>query len=59
MAIKTINEIMNSMSRLFADASDPDTLDFMEDVGDTLNDFDNRVNKAGKRRYCKTLQRTV
>ena len=53
MAVKNIDEIMESVkARIKEDTSD-EALAFIEDISDTLNDFDSRVSEAGdwKRKY--------
>ena len=46
MAIRKINEIMESLKAKFGEDSDDTTLSLLEDVTDTLNDYDNRTKDS-------------
>lgn len=43
MAIKTLNEILEGIARLTADKSDDKTIELVEDVTDTINEYE-RIN---------------
>ena len=53
MAIKNINEIMESVKARIGEDTSDEALAFIEDISDTLNDYDSRVSEAGdwKRKY--------
>ena len=44
MAIKTKEEIINQLSTIIGERDDDEALTFIEDVTDTLGDFETRVN---------------
>lgn len=48
MAIRTREEIMESIRSRFADDASDETIALIEDVSDTLNDFETRANGDGK-----------
>ena len=53
MAVKNINEIMESVKARIGEDTSDEALAFIEDITDTLNDFNTRVSEAGdwKRKY--------
>lgn len=54
MAIKTREEIMNSINERFGEQSDDETLAFIEDVSDTLTDLTEKAQGDGtdwKKKY--------
>lgn len=53
MAVKNINEIMESVKARIGEDTSDEALAFIEDISDTLNDYDSRVSEAGdwKRKY--------
>lgn len=46
MAIKTRDEILNVLKTRVGDDADDDTLSFIEDISDTLNDYETRVSDS-------------
>lgn len=48
MAIKTKDEILASIKEKFAEDSSDETLGFIEDISDTLDDYENKVKGDGK-----------
>lgn len=44
MAIKSRNEILNQIKTKFADQTDDDTISFLEDVSDTLDDLESKAS---------------
>lgn len=46
MAVRSVNEIMESVRSRLGDAADDDTLGFIEDISDTLNDFSARTQSS-------------
>ena len=46
MAVKKIDEIMTALKSRIGDSTDDETLAFIEDVQDTLSDFDTRTKDA-------------
>lgn len=53
MAVKNINEIMESVKARIGEDTSDEALAFIEDISDTLNDYNSRVSEAGdwKRKY--------
>lgn len=53
MAVKNLNEIMDSVKARIGEDTSDEALAFIEDISDTLNDFATRVSEAGdwKRKY--------
>ena len=47
MAIKTKDEILASIKEKFADDSSDETLSFLEDVSDTISDYEAKANGDG------------
>jgi hypothetical protein len=47
MAIKTKDEILASIKERFAEDSSDETISFIEDVSDTLSDYETRANGDG------------
>ena len=47
MAIKTKDEILASIRERFAEDSSDETISFIEDVSDTLSDYETRANGDG------------
>lgn len=47
MAIKTKDEILASIKEKFADDSSDETIGFIEDISDTLSDYETRANGDG------------
>lgn len=47
MAIKSKDEILASIKEKFADDSSDETIGFIEDVSDTLSDYETRANGDG------------
>lgn len=48
MSIRTKEEILNAIKTKFSDDTSDETLSFIEDVSDTLEDFDKKVKGDGK-----------
>lgn len=46
MSVKTFDELMNMIKDKVGDATDDETLQFIEDVSDTLNDAESRANDS-------------
>ena len=44
MAVRTQQEILESLKARIGDSTDDDTLAFIEDVTDTLTDYETRVS---------------
>lgn len=44
MAVKTKEEIINSIKARVGEEPDDETIAFLEDVSDTLDDFESRIN---------------
>lgn len=44
MAIKSRDEILNQIKTKFADQTDDDTISFLEDVSDTLDDLESKAS---------------
>lgn len=54
MAVKTITEILESVNNVVGESADDETLAFIEDITDTLKDYDTRVQGDGvdwKKKY--------
>lgn len=47
MAVRTIEEILESFRTRLGENPDDDTISFLEDVTDTLNDFETRAKGDG------------
>lgn len=47
MAVKSKDEIMNTLKERFKDSTDDDTLSFLEDISDTYDDMSTRIDQAG------------
>lgn len=47
MAVKTREEILESFKTMLGDEPDDESISFLEDVTDTLNDFEKRANGDG------------
>lgn len=47
MAVKTIDEILESFKTRLGENPDDDSIAFLEDVTDTLDDFEKRANGDG------------
>lgn len=48
MAVKTKDEILASIKDKFKDDDSDDTLSFLEDISDTLDDMSEQVTKSGE-----------
>lgn len=48
MAVRTKEEILKSISTRIGEQSDDETIAFLEDVTDTLTDFETRANGDGE-----------
>lgn len=48
MSVKTREEILESIRTRVGDQTDDETIAFLEDVTDTLNDFETRANGDGE-----------
>lgn len=46
MAIKTRDELLETVRNRIGDATDDEALTFIEDITDTLNDYENRANNV-------------
>ena len=46
MAVRTQQEILESLKVMIGDSTDDDTLAFIEDVTDTLSDYETRVSDS-------------
>lgn len=46
MAVRTQQEIVESLKAMIGDSTDDDTLAFIEDVTDTLTDYETRVSDS-------------
>lgn len=46
MAVRTRDEILESLKARIGDSTDDDTLAFIEDVTDTLSDYETRVSDS-------------
>ena len=54
MAVRTKEEILNSVKRHFGEDTSDETLTLVEDITDTITDFENKANNDGqnwKQRY--------
>lgn len=53
MAVKSKDEILNMVKERYKDDTSDDTLAFIEDVTDTLDDLDKQVSESGewKKKY--------
>lgn len=47
MAVKTRDEILESFKTMLGENPDDESISFLEDVTDTLNDFEKRANGDG------------
>ena len=47
MAVKTREEILGSLKTILGENPDDDSISFLEDVTDTLDDFEKRANGDG------------
>lgn len=47
MAVKTREEILGSFKTMLGENTDDETISFLEDVTDTLDDFEKRANGDG------------
>lgn len=48
MAIRTREELLDSIRAIFGEQTDDETITFLEDVTDTLTDFETRANGDGE-----------
>lgn len=48
MAVKTKDEILNTLKERFKDDDSDDTLSFIEDISDTYDDLSEQVSKSGE-----------
>lgn len=46
MAVRTRDELMAAIKNIIGDSSDDNSIGFMEDISDTLNDFDTRLHDS-------------
>lgn len=46
MAVRTREEILETIRQRIGDATDDETLSFVEDITDTLNDYESRTGTA-------------
>lgn len=53
MAVRTREELMESIKKKIGDDTSDDTISFLEDIVDTFDDYDSRVNQGGdwKKKY--------
>lgn len=51
MAVRTREEIMNSVNARFADDTSDETLTFIEDTADTLNNYETSINTDWEKKY--------
>lgn len=47
MSVRKIEEILDAVKTRIGDATDDETISFIEDISDTLNDYDTRVKENG------------
>lgn len=48
MAVKSKDEILNAIKERFKDDNSDDTLSFIEDISDTIDDMSEQVAKSGE-----------
>lgn len=46
MAVKKINEILESYKELYSESTGEKDIEFLEDITDTLNDYEQRVSDS-------------
>ena len=46
MAVKKINEILESYKELYSESTGEKDIEFLEDITDTLNDYEERVSDS-------------
>ena len=46
MAVKTVTELMEQINAQLGESTDDSVLNLIEDVSDTLNDYENRVSDS-------------
>ena len=46
MAVKKINEILESYKELYSENDDKKDIEFLEDITDTLNDYEERLSDS-------------
>ena len=46
MAVKKINEILESYKELYSESAGEKDIEFLEDITDTLNDYETRVSDS-------------
>lgn len=51
MAVRSIEELLNSLSAIIGEEPDDNGIAFMEDLTDTVTDFEERTNEDWKTRY--------
>ena len=51
MAIRTVEEIMEAVKKRIGDAMDDESISFVEDISDTLQDLSKRDEEDWKRKY--------
>lgn len=48
MAVKSKDELMEALKRVFADATDDNTLELITDISDTVDDLNRQVTESGE-----------
>lgn len=51
MSVRTREEIMEAVRQRFNDDTSDDTLTFIEDISDTLNNYENSINTEWETKY--------
>lgn len=51
MAIRTVEEIMEAVKKRIGDSMDDESISFVEDISDTLQDLSKRDEEDWKRKY--------
>lgn len=51
MAVKNITEILETVNTIIGDSTDDSVLAFIEDITDTLNDYESRLSDDWKTKY--------
>ena len=51
MAIRTVEEIMEAVKKRIGDAMDDDSISFVEDISDTLQELSKRDEEDWKKKY--------
>ena len=51
MAVKTKDEILQSVKSIIGESTDDNAIELLEDITDTINDYDERTKEDWKAKY--------